>query len=588
MTVLLPKPTLVGDEIDERLFGGNLVFSQDRVTGTFPARAEAAGLELIRFPGGSVTETFFDPANPDADSASYVNDLGQTITLTLVPLSDFLDYAIEADLGAIIVVPIQRYVAAWKAEGETRDTILTPADEIAIREYVTTVLQSGVPIHAIEIGNEPGLGGVTDADYGKIADEMARVIHDATEEFQAAGNLPEGYVHPLLSLVTTPYYFTADIDGDGIATYEESLQERFAQITPEALANIDAITIHRYVSRDYEAIDNFQAPWIKAEQVDALVGRDLDLIVTEWNISATQNGVLRWETATEQEREGLDTGLKHAGAVAAMFHEMAVNNVEMAAFWAVQQQNDVSLAQREGTNTELRPAGKMFSYLSENTQGLRAIELDRPSPDFDLHAFGSDARQFLVINSRLGGAQTIELDLTLFSGSVDSGWIQILTAAEGQDPRDPNVDTEVETVPLAEAFDAGALSLTLDPWEVAFVSLDLDPDDDNGPPPNDDDGADDDDEQPDDEQAVTGGACFVATCAYGNANHPDVAYLRLYRDHVLSQTAFGRCLISLYYRVGPCLARWMEPYPRLRHLAKLALSRFVKQHRQRMAARTKA
>jgi hypothetical protein len=589
MTLSLPQPTLVGDEIDERLFGGNLVFSQDSVTGTFPARAEAAGLELIRFPGGSVTEAFFDPANPDAQSASYVNDLGQTITLTLVPLSDFLDYAIEADLGAIIVVPIQRYVNAWKAEGETRDTILTQADEIAIRDYVTTVLQSGVPIHAIEIGNEPCLCGVTDADYGKIADEMARVIHDAAEEFQAAGNLPEGYVHPLLSLVTTPYFFTADINGDGIATHEESLQERFAQLTPEALGNIDAITIHRYVSRDYEAIDNFQAPWIKAEQVDALVGRDLELIVTEWNISATQNGVLHWASATEAEREGLDTGLKHAGAVAAMFHEMAVNSVEVAAFWAVQQKNDVSLAQREGTNTELRPGGKMFSYLSENTQGLRAIDLDRPSPDFDLHAFGSNARQFLVINARLGEAQTIELDLTRFSGTVKSGWVQILTAAEGQDPRDPNVDTEIEDVPLAEAFDAGVLSLTLDPWEVAFVSLDLDAsDDDNGQPPDEDDGADDDDEPRDDEDGETGGTCFVATCAYGNANHPDVAYLRLYRDRVLSQTVVGHRFISLYYRFGPYLAQWMAPYPRLKQITKLALSLFVQHHRERMAARTKA
>ncbi len=588
MTVSLPQPTFVGDEIDARLFGGNLVFSQDRVMGTYPARAEAAGLELIRFPGGSVTEAFFDPANPDAQSASYVNDLGQTVTLSLVPLSDFLDYAIVADLGAIIVVPVQRYVTAWKAEGETRDTILTQADEIAIRDYVTTVLQSGVPIHAIEIGNEPGLCGVSDADYGKIADEMAHVIHDAAEEFQAVGNLPEGYVHPLLSLVTTPYFFTADIDGDGIATYEDSLQERFAQITPEALAKIDAITIHRYVSRDYEAIDNFQAPWIKAEQVDALVGRDLELIVTEWNISATQNGVLHWASATEAEREGLDTGLKHAGAVAAMFHEMAVNNVELAAFWAVQQQNDVSLAQREGTNTELRPGGKVFSYLSENTQGLRAIELDRPSRDFDIHAFGSDARQFLVINARLAEAQTIELDLTRFSGTVDSGWVHILTAAEGQDPRDPNVDTEIEDVPLAEVFNAGALSLTLDPWEVAFVSLELDASDGDNGPPDDDDGSDDDDEQPDDDEAGTGGTCFVATCAYGNANHPDVADLRLYRDNVLSQTALGRHFIIFYYRFGPYLARWMEPYPRLKQITKLALSRFVKHHRQRMAARTDA
>ena len=510
-----------------------------------------------------------------------------------MPLSDFLDYAIDADLGVILVVPIQRYLDAWAEEGGTRDTILTPEDVLAIRAYVTTALQSGVPIHAIEIGNEPCLCGVNDADYGTIVNEMALVVHDAVADFEATGNLPEGYVHPLLSLVTTPYFFTADTDGDGIATFEESLEERFAQLTPEALANIDAVTIHRYVSGDYEAIDNFQAPWIQAEQADALVGRDLELLVTEWTISATQNGVFKWETATEEERDGLDTGLKHAGAVAAMFHEMAVNNVEVAAFWAVQQQNDVSLAQREGTNTDLRAGGKMFAYLSENTQGLRAIELARPSRDFDFHGFGDEERQFLVINSRSEDVQTIQFDLADFSGDVEDGWIHILTAAEGQDPRDPNVETTIEDVPFSEAFEGGILTLTLDPWEVAMVSLDLAPVTDEDPvvPPVDDggpdvpdDGDEDDDEDapPDDEEeggGGGGGGCFVATCAYGDADHPDVEYLRLYRDMVLSETAAGRRFTRLYYRCGPYLARWLAPHPRLRALVRGGLGRLVERHR---------
>ena len=593
MAIILPTPTLVGDTIDERLFGGNLVFSQDRLTGTFPARADAAGLEIIRFPGGHVTEAFFDPANPDADSVTFVNEFAQTVTLELVPLSDFLDYAVEADLGAIIVVPVQRYLNAWKAEGSLRETILTPEDETAIRDYVTTVLQSGVPVHAIEIGNEPCLCGVNDADYGKIVNEMALIVHDTLEDFQAAGNLPEGYVHPLLSLVTTPYFFTADTNGDGVATYEESLSERFGQLSPEALANIDAITIHRYVSGKYEAIDNFQAPWIQAGLADVLAGRDLELIVTEWNISATQNGVSSWANATEAQRADLDTGLKHAGAVAAMFHEMAVNNVELAAFWAVQQQNDVSFAQREGTNTDLRAGGEMFRYLSDNTQGLRAIDLVRPSPAFDLHAFGSDERQFLVINSRLDQAQTVELDLSSFSGPVADGWVQIMTAAEGQDPRDPNVETVIEDVPFAEAFHGGALSLSLDSWEVAVVSLDLAPADEDGGslPPVVDDGSGVAEDDEDDDRAKAddteggggggGGGCFVATCAYGDADHPDVAYLRLYRDDVLSRTAAGRRFITLYYRHGPRLAAWMAPRPRLKLLARRLLSRLVRRLRQR-------
>ena len=591
MAITLPKVTFLGDVIDERLFGGNLVFTQDSVTGTFPARADAAGLEVIRFPGGGVTELLFDPANPNAESDSYVNESGETVELSLVPLDDFLDYARTEDLGAIIVVPVQRYLDAWKDEGSVRDTILTEADKTAIHAYVTTALESGVRIHAIEIGNAPSSSGVNDADYAKIVNEMVVAVHDAAEEFQTAGNLPDGYVHPLLSVETTPYNVTADTNGDGFYTYKEALEQRFEQFTPEALERIDAVTMHRYVSGDYDKIDGFQAPWTLAEKADELVGRDLELLVTEWNISANQNGVFNWDDATDEQRDSVDTGLKHAGAVAALFHELAVNNVEMAAFWAVQQKNDVSLAGREGTNTDLRPGGKMFDYLSENTQGLRAIgsipkkALDRAirEEDFDLHAFGSDERQFLVINSRHDEAQQVELDLTTFSGTVEGGWVEIMTAAEGQDPRDPDVDTVIEHVPFEEAFKDGALSLSLDPWEVALVSLDLAPtaEGEGTGQPGDEDDANVVDEDEDEAEGGGGGGCFVATCAYGDADHPDVAYLRHYRDVVLAETSPGRGFIRLYYSLGPYLARWMAPYPKLRQLARAGLSRLVRHLRAR-------
>ena len=472
----LSTPFLRGKVIDERLFGGNLVFSQDDVNGTFPIRAEAAGLEIIRFPGGHVTEAFFDPANPDADSVTFVNGEGQTVTLDLVPLSDFLDYALEDDLGAIIVVPIQRYLDAWHEDGAVREDILTAEDKLAVRGYIQTVLASGVPIHAIEIGNEPIISGVDNMDYGQIVNEMVLVVHDAIDDFEAIGTLPDGYVHPLLSMVTVPHFAAIDTNGDGIETFDEALEERVAQLTPEAIANIEAITIHRYVSGDYEAIDGFQAPWLQTDQADAMIGRDLDLVLSEWNISSTQHGVYRWATATEEEREGLDTGLKHAGAVVAMFHEMVVNHVDIAAFWAVQQQNDVGFALREGTTSDLRAGGQIFAYLSENVQGMQAVELDRPSPDFDLHAFAGAEGQFIVINSRLGAMQTIDLDIGALTGPVDGGWVHVMTAAEGQDPRDPNVATVIEQIPLSEVLVDGRLTLSLDPWEIAILSVDADQD----------------------------------------------------------------------------------------------------------------
>jgi hypothetical protein len=53
-------------------------------------------------------------------------------------------------------------------------------------------------------------------------------------------------------------------------------------------------------------------------------------------------------------------------------------------------------------------------------------------------------------------------------------------------------------------------------------------------------------------------ACFVATAACG-PNAPEVEALRLFRDTVLEDSRAGRAFIRGYWRVGPRLARWIEP-----------------------------
>jgi hypothetical protein len=54
--------------------------------------------------------------------------------------------------------------------------------------------------------------------------------------------------------------------------------------------------------------------------------------------------------------------------------------------------------------------------------------------------------------------------------------------------------------------------------------------------------------------ATPSSRCFIATAAYGSADHPDVLLLRHFRDVYLSGTQLGRAVISVYERVGPKLA----------------------------------
>jgi hypothetical protein len=112
---------------------------------------------------------------------------------------------------------------------------------------------------------------------------------------------------------------------------------------------------------------------------------------------------------------------------------------------------------------------------------------------------------------------------------------------------------------------------------LAGSSDDGDPGDDtSGGGEDDDDREDPDDEEDDDERSGGGGGCFVATCAYGDFNHPDVMYLRLFREFVLAESAAGRRFIRLYYRHGPALARMIAPFPRVKRGVRAILSRLVR------------
>jgi hypothetical protein len=77
-------------------------------------------------------------------------------------------------------------------------------------------------------------------------------------------------------------------------------------------------------------------------------------------------------------------------------------------------------------------------------------------------------------------------------------------------------------------------------------------------------------------ESKAGATCFVATAAYNDADHPDVVFLRRFRDEILAKRLDGRLFIAAYWKVGPVLAIPVRRYTPLGRLARRWLSKAVR------------
>jgi tetratricopeptide (TPR) repeat protein len=59
-------------------------------------------------------------------------------------------------------------------------------------------------------------------------------------------------------------------------------------------------------------------------------------------------------------------------------------------------------------------------------------------------------------------------------------------------------------------------------------------------------------------QRPTAGWCFVVTATLGSDHHPQVLFLRSFRDEVLLRSACGAAFVAWYYKNGPRAARRIE------------------------------
>ena len=502
--IYLNAQSLGANEYTSDIFGANVLSSRDQIgeNGTYDEKVEALGVEHIRYPGGSLTEDYFDLRNPDK-ATDIDPDTGKQVEL--IPYSDFMAYAEENDIDVTVVLPTRNYLSQTTDENGHRTEAI---DDAVLRGFIRDTLNGeyGEPtVRAFEIGNEYwGSGEMSALEYGRVSSRMAEIIQDEISKHPEAdvyedidilvqngqnygsSRLSEEYEDlgdgaAQLAQINEDYNLNLSEDdyiyNSGQVAWPKVMNEIIISEFDKAseIEAVDGLALHIY-SKGAEKTGSRDFDLRTVEQLwDERFG-ELDKYITEWNLKASRN----WDIEENY-------GLKQAHELLNMTEEFTEHGVDVAHVWAIQQNNLTNLAGNEGDEGALNVPGEMFRMMSETLTGTRPVFLENGASeehevqdeDVNVHTFyGKD--QFVTFLASTTD-ETVQNSID-FSGIVDDPGnvrIEILGVAEGDNPTSHESEATVTRIDAASVLENGVLTIELEPYEIARVVMenpDYDPD----------------------------------------------------------------------------------------------------------------
>ncbi|CUH63582.1 Alpha-L-arabinofuranosidase [Thalassovita gelatinovora] len=496
--IYLNAQTISGQQYNQEIFGANILASRDQLgeDGTYDNAAAALGVQHVRYPGGSLTEDYFDLSNPDNTSA-IDPDTGREVEL--LPYTEFMTYAEENDIDVTIVLPTRHFLTE---ETDANGHRFANVDEASLRGFIQDTLngEHGSPtIRAFEIGNEYwGSGEMDSLEYGRVSSQMAQILN---EEIDNHSEGDTAYSEVDILVQNGQNYGSARLIGDydHLDTAEEQLEaimedynveldESFvfnsgeiswARVANEIILSefdtaeerdaVDGVIAHIYSrgdgspnSREYD-LNVIDSTW--GEQIDGL-----DTYVTEWNLRANRTN---WDPEEQY-------GLRQAHEILNMTEVFVEHDVEAAHIWAVQQNNLTNLAGNEGDDGRLTVPGEMFRMMNESLVDTRPVsfegsgnrEHELAEEDTSVHGFYAEDRMVLFIASNTEDTQQSVIDLSQIMSGAGEMHIDVLGVKDGYNPTSPESLAEVTTLDPDQVFDNGILTTQMDGYEIIRVEID--------------------------------------------------------------------------------------------------------------------
>lgn len=260
MTTTIWTAATPGQFVSWDMFGANTLFQINTMGEGFNATMENLGVTNIRWPGGAISEGYFDPANPDtplAVSRTTINP--QPFGDTVLTFSETMEWAAHAGAGVSIVLPTQHLIDAagridWNAMEDIADFVREATSEGG--KY------ADARITALEIGNEYWGTQLTAENYGKIANALVAILSDVLAD------VPEESRPEILVQSGSPY--SVDFKEGGVhhnkdLTWGQKLlianNDIIDQLDDSVREAIDGVISHFYYTPRKEVGINDVDPW---------------------------------------------------------------------------------------------------------------------------------------------------------------------------------------------------------------------------------------------------------------------------------------------------------------------------------------
>ena len=412
-------------------FGGNFLFHRDQLTtqGGFQELAQDLGVEHLRYPGGSVTEEYFDITAPN--KASTLDEkTGETVDL--VPMSEFLETAHASGQSVTIVIPTKHYLYNGVDKNGDRYEDINTQDLSDFVEFLVSGSFGPVDIDAFEIGNEYwGSGQMSSVEYGRVASAVSKIIDDKLTEMSL--NFPAADdIDIVVQSGTNNNFSRLDIEyangnsgkeiiSDIEEKYDITLGGDYLYSSGEVnwMKVNNALIREQFDEFEFDGVDGI-ATHIYSKGGGNEVSRDfqLNLIKDTWQTEnpEIQTSVTEWnlQSIPSLGRDE-DYGLKNAAELLEIMEEFSAHSVDVAHVWPLLQNTKNALG--NGFEYEdLTPAGEMFKLMEEILPNTRPIDLSGSSRgqnelelgDISVHTFANSSQLSLFVASKVEGVTCSE------------------------------------------------------------------------------------------------------------------------------------------------------------------------------------